>query len=92
MLEENRHWYLVDGEGLASTHILKPEPQRTRLQGMTSNELACMRLAMAVGVANYHLAKVMSDNVIEKLCAKLNATEIRFPRTNLRMVFKVGSS
>ena len=50
VLEENRHWYLVDGECLASTHILKPEPLRARLQGMTSNELACMRLALAVGL------------------------------------------
>ena len=39
----------------------------------------------------HHLANVMSDNVIEKLCTQLNATETRFPRTNLRMVFKVGS-
>ena len=39
----------------------------------------------------HHLANVMSDNVIEKLCTELNATETRFPRTNLRMVFKVGS-
>jgi len=29
--------------------------------------------------------------VIEKLCTELNATETRFPRTNLRMVYKVGS-
>ncbi|PPD50563.1 MAG: toxin HipA [Methylobacter sp.] len=50
VLEENQSWYLVDGDGLASTHILKPEPLRTRLQGMTSNELACMRLAQAVGL------------------------------------------
>ena len=39
----------------------------------------------------HHLANVMSDNVIEKLCTELNATETLFPRTNLRMVFKVGS-
>jgi len=50
VLEENQNWYLVDGDDLASTHILKPEPLRTRLQGMTSNELACMRLAQAVGL------------------------------------------
>jgi len=37
------------------------------------------------------LANVMSDNVFEKLCTQLNATETRFPRTNLLMVFKVGS-
>jgi len=34
----------------------------------------------------------MSDKVIEKLCIELNATETLFPRTNLRMVFKVGST
>jgi len=39
----------------------------------------------------HHLANVMSNNVIEKLCTQLNATETRFPRTNLHMVFKVGS-
>ena len=39
----------------------------------------------------HHLAYVMSDKVIEKLCVELNATETRFPRTNLIMVFKVGS-
>ena len=36
------------------------------------------------------LANVMPNNVIEKLCTELNATETRFPRTNLRMVFKLG--
>ena len=40
----------------------------------------------------HHLANVMSDKVIEKLCTELNATETLFPRTNLRMVFKVGST
>ena len=41
---------MVDGESLASIHILNPEPLRTRLQGMTSNELACIRLALAVSL------------------------------------------
>jgi hypothetical protein len=40
----------------------------------------------------HHSASVMSDKVIEKLCIELNATETLFPRTNLRMVFKVGST
>lgn len=39
----------------------------------------------------HHLANVMSDKVIEKFCSELNATETCFPRTNLRMIFKVGS-
>lgn len=50
LLVEGGDWYLVDGTGLASTHLLKPEPVRDRLRGMTTNELACMRLARAVGL------------------------------------------
>jgi hypothetical protein len=30
--------------------------------------------------------------VIEKLCEELNATETIFPRTNLRLVLKLGST
>lgn len=51
LLEENGLWFLVDGGSLASTHLLKPDPIRSGLQHMTSNEFACMRLAQAVGVA-----------------------------------------
>jgi hypothetical protein len=40
----------------------------------------------------HHMANIVSDNVIEKLCTELNATETRFPRTNLRMMFKLGSN
>jgi len=29
--------------------------------------------------------------VVEKLCEELNATETIFPRTNLRLVLKLGS-
>ncbi|MDD4995813.1 MAG: hypothetical protein PHW53_05125 [Patescibacteria group bacterium] len=47
--------------------------------------------AQTLTIRLHHLANVMSDNVIEKRCIQLNATETRFPRTNLRMVFKVGS-
>lgn len=60
VLEENGLWFLVDGAGLASTHLLKPDPIRCELQYMTSNEFACMRLAQAVGIAaaDVHLAHI----------------------------------
>ena len=51
VLEDNDLWFLVDGKGLASTHLIKPDPIRSGLQHMTSNEFACMRLAQAVGIA-----------------------------------------
>ena len=50
VLEDGDHWYLVNGENLASTYLLKPDPLRNGLRHMTSNELACMRLAQAVGI------------------------------------------
>ena len=50
LLIEGDHWYLAEGPNLASTHILKPEPVRPALAGLTSNEFFCMRLAHAVGL------------------------------------------
>jgi hypothetical protein len=40
----------------------------------------------------HHLANAGSDAAIGKLCEQLNATQTQFPRTNLRLVFKLGSS
>lgn len=48
--EKEDHWYLVEGE-LASTHLIKPEPVRGELSGLTSNEFFCMRLAKKVGLS-----------------------------------------
>lgn len=43
-------WSLADGAGIASTHILKPEPVRRELAWLTSNEYFCMRLAAGAGL------------------------------------------
>lgn len=43
-------WFLVEGR-LASTHLIKPEPIREQLSGLTSNEFFCMRLAKKVGLS-----------------------------------------
>ncbi|MGD0960568.1 MAG: HipA domain-containing protein [Methylomonas sp.] len=50
VLESQGNWYLVEGDHLASTHILKPDPVQARLRGMTVNEFACMTLAKEVGI------------------------------------------
>ncbi|VAW87180.1 hypothetical protein MNBD_GAMMA16-1411 [hydrothermal vent metagenome] len=39
----------------------------------------------------HHMANNQSDVVIRKLCEELNATEIHFPDTELRMIFKLRS-
>lgn len=40
----------------------------------------------------HHQASRSFDETIQKLCDDLDATETRFPRTNLRMIFKLGSN
>lgn len=50
ILVDGDGWFLVDGAGLASTHLVKPEPVREALAGLTTNELACLWLAGAAGI------------------------------------------
>lgn len=40
----------------------------------------------------HHLAQRASDEVIRKLCDELNATETLFPRTDLRLIFELGTA
>ncbi len=40
----------------------------------------------------HHMANEAIDNVIEKMCLELNSTDTIFPRTNLRLILKVGTS
>ena len=51
VLEENDEWFLVEGQRIASTHILKPEPLAESLGGLTTNERLCMLLARKIGVS-----------------------------------------
>jgi hypothetical protein len=39
----------------------------------------------------HHMANQCSDTVFENLCEELNATETKFPATDLRLVLKMGS-
>jgi serine/threonine-protein kinase HipA len=47
---EDERLFLVEG-ALASTHILKPEPQEERLHHLVANEHFCMQLAARVGLS-----------------------------------------
>jgi hypothetical protein len=40
----------------------------------------------------HHMANKAMDKVIHKMCKELNATDTHFPRTNLRLILKVGTS
>jgi len=70
-----------------------PDEVRTLLRALykTEADLLPDLEKQTLTIRLHHLANVMSDNVIQKLCTELNATETRFPRTSLSMVFKVGS-
>lgn len=50
VFKESAEWFLVEGNELASTTILKPEPLSANLAGLTSNEFFCMRLATNIGL------------------------------------------
>jgi len=75
------------------TSMSHPDEVRTLLSALyqTEADLLPDLEKQTLTIRLHHLANVMSDKVIEKLCTELNATETRFPRTNLIMIFKVGS-
>lgn len=50
VIETDGAWYLPETARQSTTTILKPEPIRKNLAGMTTNEFMCMQLAEAVGL------------------------------------------
>lgn len=75
-------------------NLSHPDETRTLLRTLykTEADLLPDKENKILTIRLHHFANAMSDKVIEKLCAELNATETLFPRTNLRMVFTVGSN
>ena len=74
-------------------HLARPDEARCLLRALYATE-ADLLPDPNVGtltVRLHHLANASSDQAIEKLCEELNATETVFPRTNLRLVLKLGS-
>ncbi len=79
--------------GLSQT-LGHPDEARRLLQALYATEADLLPdpKAGTLTVRLHHLANASSDAAIQKLCEELNATETVFPRTNLRLVLKVGSS
>jgi hypothetical protein len=72
--------------------IFDPYPPRLLRALYTSEaDLLPDREAGTLTLRLHHSANAANDRVIEKLCEELNATETLFPRTNLRLVLKLGS-
>ena len=74
--------------------ISRPDEARTLLRALysTDADLIPDHPQQTLTVALHHLANPCSNAAIQKLCDELNATETVFPRSNLRLVFKLGSS
>jgi prepilin-type processing-associated H-X9-DG protein len=74
--------------------MTRPDEARTLLCALykTEADLLPDPEDQTLTIRVHHMANVVSDKLIEKLCVELTATETRFPRTNLRMIFKLGSN
>lgn len=74
--------------------ISRPDEVRSLLRGLYSSEADLIpdHKQGTLTVQLHHLANHSYDNAIQTLCDELNATETQFPRTNLRLVFKLGST
>ncbi len=64
VFKEGDDWFFVEGNELASTVILKPEPINPALAGLASNEFFCMSLARAIGLP---VAQVALHHVPERV-------------------------
>jgi serine/threonine-protein kinase HipA len=76
---QNDRLYLVEG-ALASTHILKPEPQEDRLHRLVANEHFCMTLAARLGlsVASVSILRLPSPVlVVERFDRTREAERVR---------------
>lgn len=79
---------------LLREHLSHPDEVRSLLQALyrTEADLLPDHEAGTLTVRLHHLANASSDLAIQKLLEELNETETLFPRTQLHLIFKMGSS
>ncbi len=70
-----------------------PDESRSLLRALYKSDADLLpdEDAGTLTVRLHHMANQSSDTVIEELCEELNATETKFPGTDLRLVLKLGS-
>jgi hypothetical protein len=73
--------------------VSRPDEVRCLLRGIYSGEADLIPdyEQGTLTVQLHYLANHSYDKAIRKLCDELNTTETIFPRTNLRLIFKLGS-
>ncbi|MBK5971251.1 MULTISPECIES: putative transposase [Thiorhodovibrio] len=74
-------------------HLTRPDEARALLRALytTAADLLPDPETGTLTVRLHHSANAANDRVIAKLCEELNETATVFPRTNLRLVLKLGS-
>ena len=74
--------------------LARPDEARTLLEALYKTEADLLPDGQAgtLTVRLHHMANAASDQAIRQLCDELNATETLFPRTNLRLILKLGTS
>lgn len=72
----------------------KPDQARAILRALYATEADLLPdyLNKTLTVRLHHSARVHTDEIIAKLCEEINATNTFFPRSGLRLIFKLGSS
>jgi hypothetical protein len=75
-------------------HLKRPDEARPLLRASYTTEADLLPdpEAGTFTVRLHHSANAATDQGIKTLCEELNATETVLPRTNLRLVLKLGSS
>jgi hypothetical protein len=75
-------------------HLSQPDTSRSLLKSLYKSEadLIPNEMERTLTVRLHHMANHASDSAIKKMCSELNATETIFPRTDLRIIFELGSS
>jgi hypothetical protein len=75
-------------------HLTRPDEARRLLCALYTTEADLLPDpdAGTLTVRLHHAANAATDQAIEKLLEELNSTETIFPRTNLRLVLKLGSA
>jgi len=75
-------------------HLSHPDEARSQLQALYKTEADILpdHEAGTLTVRLHHSANASTDAAIQKLCEELNETETLFPRTNLRLILKMGYS
>lgn len=75
-------------------HLARPDEARRLLCALYTSDADLLPDpdAGTLTVRLHHGANAANDRAIAKLCDELNETETVFPRTNLRLVIKMGSA